>query len=216
MGDLAHPRLKPLGLPPVGRATRGHALLTKTLLIIGQEGTTQRSESGPAAVPGFEVRDSTLRAYDKATGKLVGRGGAATQRDGSADDLHAERQAIHRRPDRGRQPACGTHRALAALTRAEAALATDWSRPEEDAAWLYLQPPSCLDRLPDPARLVIADAYLEAHRAIRNLFARWVAERFGVPYRATKVLVVPRDFDPCLSCIFISPGRAWRRRDICE
>jgi quinoprotein glucose dehydrogenase len=71
MGDLAHPRLKPLGLPPVGRPTRGHALLTKTLLIIGQEGTTQRSESGPA-VGGFQVRDSTLRAYDKATGAVVG------------------------------------------------------------------------------------------------------------------------------------------------
>jgi quinoprotein glucose dehydrogenase len=72
MGDLAHPRLKGLGLSPLGRATRGHALLTKTLLIVGQEGTTQRSESGPAAVPGFEVRDSTLCAYDKATGKVVG------------------------------------------------------------------------------------------------------------------------------------------------
>ena len=72
MGDLAHARLKTLGLPPVGRPARGHALLTKTLLIIGQEGTTQRSESGPAALPGFEVRDATLCAYDKATGKLVG------------------------------------------------------------------------------------------------------------------------------------------------
>jgi 4-carboxymuconolactone decarboxylase len=55
--------LKPLGLPPVGRPTRGHALLTKTLLIIGQEGTTQRSESGPAA-GGFEVRDSTVLFRD--------------------------------------------------------------------------------------------------------------------------------------------------------
>jgi quinoprotein glucose dehydrogenase len=71
MGDLAHPRLKPLGLPLVGRPTRGHALLTKTLLIIGQEGTTQRSESGPA-MHGFEVHDAALRAYDKATGKFVG------------------------------------------------------------------------------------------------------------------------------------------------
>jgi hypothetical protein len=39
--------------------------------MVGQEGTTQRSESGPA-VGGFEVRDSTLRAYDKATGRVVG------------------------------------------------------------------------------------------------------------------------------------------------
>ena len=30
------------GLPPLGRAARGHVLLTKTLLIIGQESTTRR------------------------------------------------------------------------------------------------------------------------------------------------------------------------------
>jgi hypothetical protein len=51
MGDLNHPRLQPLGLPPVGRPTRGHALLTKTLLIVGQEGTTQRAEGGSPEVP---------------------------------------------------------------------------------------------------------------------------------------------------------------------
>lgn len=72
MGDLDHPRLQPLGLPPVGRPTRGHALLTKTLLILGQEGTTQRAERGSPAVPGFAIHDATLRAYDKATGKVVG------------------------------------------------------------------------------------------------------------------------------------------------
>jgi quinoprotein glucose dehydrogenase len=71
MGDLGHPRLKPLGLAPVGRPTRGHALLTKTLLIVGQEGTTQRAEGGPA-VPTFGIHDPTLRAYDKGTGKVVG------------------------------------------------------------------------------------------------------------------------------------------------
>jgi hypothetical protein len=49
----------------------------------------------------FEILDPTLFAYDKATGKVVWGSGAATQRDGSADNLHAERQAIHRRPDRG-------------------------------------------------------------------------------------------------------------------
>jgi quinoprotein glucose dehydrogenase len=71
MGNLIHPRLQPLGLPPVGRPTRGHALLTKTLLIIGQEGTTQRAEGGPS-VSGFATLDSSLRAYDKQTGKVVG------------------------------------------------------------------------------------------------------------------------------------------------
>ena len=72
MGDFTHPRLQSLNLPSVGRATRGHALLTKTLLIIGQEGTTQRAERGTAVAAAFEVRDATLRAYDKATGKVVG------------------------------------------------------------------------------------------------------------------------------------------------
>jgi quinoprotein glucose dehydrogenase len=83
MGDLARstPALKRLGLPPLGRAARGHVLLTKTLLIVGQEGTTRRernvereaaAEGGAAAVPIFEGHDRKLSAYDKATGKLVG------------------------------------------------------------------------------------------------------------------------------------------------
>jgi hypothetical protein len=68
-------RLQPLGLPPVGRATRGHALLTKTLLIVGQEGNTQRVDGGePGSVMAvdFEIHDPKLCAYDKATGKVVG------------------------------------------------------------------------------------------------------------------------------------------------
>jgi len=52
---------------------RGHTLLTKTLLIIGQEGTTQRAEGGAAAAPGFEIRDANLTAFDKATGRSWGR-----------------------------------------------------------------------------------------------------------------------------------------------
>ena len=83
MGDLAqsHPVLKHLSPPPVGRAARGHVLLTKTLLIIGQEGTTQResgplresaAEAGTASVPNFEIHDPKLCAYDKATGNLAG------------------------------------------------------------------------------------------------------------------------------------------------
>jgi len=64
--------LKPLGLPPLGRPTRGHTLLTKTLVIVGQEGVTQRAEGGGAAAPDFTIQDATLRAYDKATGSVVG------------------------------------------------------------------------------------------------------------------------------------------------
>jgi quinoprotein glucose dehydrogenase len=72
LGDTVHPRLQALGLSRLGRAMRGHTLLTKTLLIIGQEGTTQRAEGGAAAAPGFEVRDANLTAFDKATGDVVG------------------------------------------------------------------------------------------------------------------------------------------------
>lgn len=97
MGDLAKtiPALQKLNLPPMGRAARSHILLTKTLLIVGQEGSTQResnapnsgkSDSGavksnsvsrdPAAqqmrAPDFQIIDPKLSAYDKATGKLVG------------------------------------------------------------------------------------------------------------------------------------------------
>jgi quinoprotein glucose dehydrogenase len=43
-GDLAqsNPVLRQLGLRSLGRAARGHLLLTKTLLIVGQEGSTHR------------------------------------------------------------------------------------------------------------------------------------------------------------------------------
>lgn len=56
-------------------------LLTKTLLIVAQEGTTRREENlqrssgnerGATAGTNFEINDPKLSAYDKATGKLVG------------------------------------------------------------------------------------------------------------------------------------------------
>jgi quinoprotein glucose dehydrogenase len=55
-------------------------LLTKELLVVGQEGTTQRegaqresaAEPGTVTVPNFEIHYPKLCAYDKATGKLVG------------------------------------------------------------------------------------------------------------------------------------------------
>jgi quinoprotein glucose dehydrogenase len=72
MGNLDHPKLRQLGLSRLGRPTRGHTLLTKTLLIIGQEGTTQRGEGGSPTVPAFAIHDATLRAYDKETGRVVG------------------------------------------------------------------------------------------------------------------------------------------------
>jgi len=73
VGDLAEeiPALKQLGLKNLGRPARGHLLLTKSLLIVGQEGSTQR-EGGPEQVPKFQVVSPNLIAFDKGTGKRVG------------------------------------------------------------------------------------------------------------------------------------------------
>ncbi len=58
-----------------------HQSKRKTLLIVGQEGNTQRESSaqreasadpGSVKVPDFEIHDPKLCAYDKATGKVVG------------------------------------------------------------------------------------------------------------------------------------------------
>jgi quinoprotein glucose dehydrogenase len=72
-GDLAqsNPVLKQLGLRSLGRPGRGHMLLTKTLVIVGQDGGTHREGGATQRVPNFEVRDPKLCAYDKVTGKLV-------------------------------------------------------------------------------------------------------------------------------------------------
>ncbi|MGA7921131.1 MAG: hypothetical protein WCA38_15835 [Candidatus Acidiferrales bacterium] len=76
-GDLAqsNPLLKQLGLRSLGRPGRGHLLLTRTLLVIGHDGGTHREGvgGGVARVPDFEIRDPKLSAYDKTTGKLVGK-----------------------------------------------------------------------------------------------------------------------------------------------
>ncbi len=77
MGDLTpdDPIKKRFNLPQVGRPARGHILLTKTLLIGGQEGNTQRGSASPkgyALVADFISYDPKLCAYDKETGKVVG------------------------------------------------------------------------------------------------------------------------------------------------
>jgi quinoprotein glucose dehydrogenase len=73
MGDLAqsNPVLQQLGVKQTGRATRGHSLLTRTLLIVGQEGNTQRAE-GAVRASGLITHDANLYAYEKATGRVVG------------------------------------------------------------------------------------------------------------------------------------------------
>ena len=62
--------------------------MTKTLVISGEGGTVTTP---------IGQRGAMLRAYDKATGAERRRGLHARRADRLADDLHAERQAVHRR-----------------------------------------------------------------------------------------------------------------------
>src|SRR6266851_5341318 len=96
------------------KAIRVHRHGGPDVLIIGQEGGTHREGGGPEKVPDFEISDPKLCAYDKATGKLVGE--VALPRNADANDLHAERQTIHRRSYWGLQSAGGTYRVLTTMT----------------------------------------------------------------------------------------------------
>ncbi|MBM3457735.1 MAG: pyrroloquinoline quinone-dependent dehydrogenase, partial [Armatimonadetes bacterium] len=64
-GPRNHPALRPLNLPPLGRNRRGYVVVTRTLLLVAQEGSW--FQSGPPEEPPF------LRAFDKATGRLLGQ-----------------------------------------------------------------------------------------------------------------------------------------------
>lgn len=73
-GPRQHPALKDLKLPPLGWPRRGHMLLTKSLLFVGQEGVTtgaRPSDSGTAILGSFANDQPALRAYDKKTGTLL-------------------------------------------------------------------------------------------------------------------------------------------------
>ena len=85
-----HPALKGLNLPRLGQPGRTFigTLTTKTLLIAG-EGGVHTNEAGK--------RVALLRAYDKADRRGRRRGRDARQADRLADDLHDQRQAVHRR-----------------------------------------------------------------------------------------------------------------------
>lgn len=63
-GPRDHPLLKGLKLPPLGTLGRPVPLLTKSLLFLGE---SSDALYGKAGVPG----ESTFRAYDKMTGKVV-------------------------------------------------------------------------------------------------------------------------------------------------
>jgi quinoprotein glucose dehydrogenase len=60
-GPRNHPRLKGLNLPPLGTEARANAMVTKSLLFVTQA----------AGAPGRGSESSTIRALDKATGKVL-------------------------------------------------------------------------------------------------------------------------------------------------
>jgi quinoprotein glucose dehydrogenase len=63
-GPRDHPALKGLNLPPLGRNRRGYVVVTKTLLLTVQEGSWFATEA--------PQEPAKLRAFDKATGRLLG------------------------------------------------------------------------------------------------------------------------------------------------
>lgn len=83
MGDLSTsvPALKQYAQTPLGRSTRSHILLTRTLLFVAQEGSTQREEMGGGEAGEkskstelkFQVIDPGIVAYDKTNGKMIGK-----------------------------------------------------------------------------------------------------------------------------------------------
>ena len=89
-----HPALKGLNLPPLGRqGNNSGTLVTKTLLVAG-ESTFGPTPSGAARRDAARVRQGDRQ------GSRRGLHAGAAER--IADDLHDERQAVHRRRDQRR------------------------------------------------------------------------------------------------------------------
>jgi hypothetical protein len=66
-GPRDHPAIRHLNLPPLGQPSRDMPLLTRTLLFVGQ--------GDPIMIrtpPGGGNNGRKIRAYDKATGEVVG------------------------------------------------------------------------------------------------------------------------------------------------
>jgi glucose dehydrogenase len=73
-GPRLHPALKALSLPRLGWDSRGFVLVTKTLLLVAQEGERKpprQSASRTSVVFEYEPRDPALQVFDKRTGELI-------------------------------------------------------------------------------------------------------------------------------------------------
>jgi len=77
-GPTRHPKLRHLGLPPLGSGARGHVVVTKSLLFVTAglslafRGIVGEAIAGGAGPDDWRTESSALRAFDKATGRLVG------------------------------------------------------------------------------------------------------------------------------------------------
>jgi quinoprotein glucose dehydrogenase len=75
-GPRSFPELRALNLPKLGWPLRGHLLVTRMLLIAGQEGllrSTRPSDMRTAVIPDvYQSLDPEIKAFDKRTGELIG------------------------------------------------------------------------------------------------------------------------------------------------
>jgi hypothetical protein len=102
-GPRDHPLLKPLNLPPLGNPGRSAPLATKTLLFVGEGDPIMASpERTPKSMP-LSLRrarvDGNSARSTSARVKCLGDG-VRSRHDRRADELHVQRQTVHRRRDR--------------------------------------------------------------------------------------------------------------------
>ena len=108
-GPRDHPALRGMDVPPLGVASRPVALVTKTLLFMG--------EGGQGVFGGVQANmwGRSFRAYDKATGEVLRGDRAGRGHDGRPHVVHARREAVHRRGDRRQGTSARIRRARASV-----------------------------------------------------------------------------------------------------
>ena len=102
-GPRDHPALQDVEVPPLGVASRPVALVTKTLLLMG--------EGAQGVFGGVQANmwGRSFRAYDKATGEVVWEIELDAGTTGRPHVVHARRQPVHRRGHRRQATSAGIH-----------------------------------------------------------------------------------------------------------
>ncbi|MDE2976607.1 MAG: pyrroloquinoline quinone-dependent dehydrogenase, partial [Acidobacteriota bacterium] len=100
-GPRRHPALADLDLPALGSGARGHVVATRTLLFVTSgrslafRGVDREATAGGAERDDWRIETPALRAFDKATGGLVGEIELPAHTDGSPITfLHRGRQYL--------------------------------------------------------------------------------------------------------------------------